>query len=97
MDIKVKGTTRVGILAYDLTDTYEATNMAKAQNISNISCALFDFTQKLRQIRKYDNVPDVREVEVNAVIKQQIIDAEEYYSKLFYECLEEYNVLDFID
>lgn len=97
MEIKVKGTSRVGILAYDLNDAYEASNMLKAQKLSKISSALYELTQKLRQIRKYDSVPEVREVDLDADLRQKIMDAEEYYSKLFFECMEENDVLEFLD
>jgi hypothetical protein len=101
MDIKVKGTSKVGILAYDLDDMYAIADMKKAQKVSNVSIALSEFMSKMRSIRKYDSIPDVRgeleHLREKEDIKAEISVSEEYYHALFVQCLEDADALEFLD
>jgi hypothetical protein len=97
MDIKVKGTSTVGIIAYDLSDPHAKEEMLKAQNMPKLSVALWEFQMKLRAIRKYEDVPQLANIEMTDALKRQIIDTEEYYSALYFSCLEEYEALGLVD
>lgn len=101
MDIKVKGASKVGILAFDLDDMYAKADMGRAQKAANVSIALSEFLNKLRSIRKYDTVPDVRgeleHLREKEDIKSEIIVSEEYYRSLFLECLEDADAMEFLD
>ncbi len=101
MDIKVKGTSKVGILAFDLDDMYAKADMDRAKKAANVSIALSEFLNKLRSIRKYDTVPDVRGPleprREEKDIASEIMVAEEYYRTLFLECLEDADAMEFLD
>jgi hypothetical protein len=97
MDIKVKGTSKVGILAYDLQDPYEKQNYMLTLKLTNIQAALQEFTNSLRNIRKYDSIKELPEINLDADSSSIILDAEHYYSKLFYDCLQNEDVLDVLD
>lgn len=101
MDIKIKGTTKAGILAYDLDDMYARQDMERAKKVANVSIALSEFLNKLRTIRKYDTVPEVRAslepYRKEQDIKSEIMVAEEYYRTLFMECLEVADAMEFLD
>jgi hypothetical protein len=100
MDIKVKGTEKVGILAYDLSDHYAKEEMIKAQRVIKIAIALSEFMNALRSIRKYDNVPDVRGMFDDRgmdAVKSEIMVSEDYYRALMIQYLEDNDCLDFLD
>lgn len=97
MDIKIKGTTRAGILVYDLDDYQGRSEMTSAKNIVNIKLALNDFMDKLRKIRKYDTITPVTIQYGEGPSDAQIIDTEEYYRLLFLQCLEEYEATDVLE
>lgn len=101
MDIKIKGTTKAGILAYDLDDIYARQDMERAKKVANISIALSEFLDKLRTIRKYDTVPEVwgtlEFLRDTDNIKSEIMVSEEFYRTLFMECLEDADAMEFLD
>ena len=101
MDIKIKGTTKAGILVYDLDDVYARSEMERAKKVANVSIALSEFLNKLRTIRKYDTVPEVRAIlepyREEQDIKSEILVAEEYYRTLFLEALEDADASEFLD
>lgn len=101
MDIKIKGTTKAGILAYDLDDVYARSEMERAKKVANVSIALSEFLNKLRTIRKYDTVPEVRtkleRYRAADNIKSEIMVSEEYYRTLFLEALEDADAMEFLD
>ena len=97
MDIKIKDTTRAGILIYDLNDISAVQQMKSAQNIQNIKLAMSGFMDKLRKIRKYDTITDVNIVIGEGPTDAQIIDTEEYYRLLFLQCLEENEAQDVLE
>lgn len=96
MDIKVKGTTKAGILAFDLNDPQGADQMEEANNAPFMRLALTEFLEKLRGIRKYDKLPDIPDISFTPELTQAIKDSEEYYRFLFLEILEECDVLKHI-
>ena len=97
MDIKVKGTSKVGILVFDLNDPYEKQNYLLALKLPNIQAALSDYSNCLRNIRKYDNIKEVADVLLDVDSRSVILDAEHYYSRLLINCLDNEDVLDVLD
>ena len=96
MDIKVKGTSKVGILAFDLNDQCASSDMDKARNVQKLCNAISDYFAALRNIRKYDSIAPVMGVDIDN-IKQQIQDCEEYYKRLLFTCLSENDAEMYLD
>jgi hypothetical protein len=96
MEIKVKGTSKVGILAFDLSDPYASIDMEKARNVQNVCRALSDFTNALRSIRKYNAVKEIPDIDTQPIY-QAILDTEDYYRALFFTCLNENDAILYVD
>ena len=96
MEIKIKGTSRAGILVYDLDQPDSASELKRAQQANDVGFALQSFLDKLRSIRKYEKFEDLPEVEYNGA-KSEIYMAEEYYRILLLKCLREYEVENFLE
>jgi len=97
MEINVKSTSKVGILAFDLDDQYASADMEKAKNVQKLCNALSDFTNRLRGIRKYEAFDQLPGEELTDELKQQIINAQQYYHTLFFTCLNENDAKSYLD
>lgn len=99
MDIKIKNTARAGILAYDLDDCNARNEMQLAVNVNKVKYALQEYSNSLRNIRKYEAIKDLatNEVALTPKLKKEIIAAEEYYRLLLVEILLEYELLDLLN
>lgn len=96
MEIKIKGTSKAGILAFNLDDQDAVLQMRRAQQANHVGFALQSFFDKLRSIRKYEKFEDLPEVEYNGA-KSEIYMAEEYYRVLLLKCLRDYEVDNFLE
>jgi hypothetical protein len=96
MEIKIKGTSKAGILAFNLSEPDGVDEMKRAQQANHVGFALQSFFDKLRSIRKYEKFEDLPEVAYNGA-KSEIYMAEEYYRVLLLKCLREYEVENFLE
>lgn len=96
VDIKLRGTSKAGILVFNLDDSVAAADMKLATQAPYVKIALDDFMVCLRQIRKYDVIPETT-MPISKKLEAAIKLSDEYYKTLFIKCLNDCDVANILD